>query len=111
MTVPLAQEFAQVEAGLVDCPSRKIHAARYHCPACEAVDATRAALSKIERHVQEMEPTYPATPVDCLISELRDSFFQVLSRTSVMTLARFEERIAQFNAEVAALPAQEGAET
>ena len=48
----------------------------------------------------ENEPSYPMTPVDCLISELRELFFPVLSKTSVMTLDAFEKRVAQFNKEV-----------
>ena len=46
------------------------------------------------------EPTYPKTPVDCLISELRDLFFPVLSHTSVLLHSDFEKRVAQFKTEV-----------
>lgn len=51
-------------------------------------------------------PTYPMTPVDCLISELRDII--AWSEPSNL-LADFEARVRQFKGEVAAARVSEGA--
>lgn len=44
-------------------------------------------------------PSYPATPVDCLISELRDLFG--MNGRAYLMKDEFEARVAQFKAEVA----------
>ena len=51
----------------------------------------------VEFVIEPAPPTYPATPVDCLISELRDLLF--LGELSPKT---FGQRVAQFHAEIAA---------
>jgi hypothetical protein len=63
------------------------------------------ALTEIRRIAREAladgptEPTYPKTPVDCLISELRDAFG--MNGRAYLIKSDFDERVAQFNAEVA----------
>ena len=112
MTGPLAPLFAQLEQAVEDAFRIELDECctgpKYEASLKQQRDERLAGLSVIERHVQDMEPTYPMTPVDCLISELRDMFFYPGSTRRippVLLLPRFEERIAQFNAEVAALPA------
>ena len=60
----------------------------------DVVDLARAYL-------ELRRTTYPATPVDCLLSDLQGMFFPVLSKTSVLTLAAFDKRVAEFNREIA----------
>ena len=43
-------------------------------------------------------PSYPATPVDCLISELREMFG--FSGERLPSLGEFEDRVAQFKNEI-----------
>lgn len=62
---------------------------------CEASEA-RKREAVLTRRLEE--PTYPATPVDCLISELRE----LLELGPYITKGTFERRVAQFNEEVAA---------
>ena len=58
-----------------------------------------AALSMlIVAAERESRTTYPATPVDCLISELREMFGWDGSQE--MTLADFEARVLQFKEEI-----------
>lgn len=58
--------------------------------------------SLIERLQEQLRISYPMTPVDCLLSELREMFIPVLSKTSVLTIHDFERRVAEFKNEVAA---------
>ena len=61
-------------------------------------EAAYAGDPKFDSRVR-VEPTYPATPVDCLISELRDNFYG--RNTLFLTRDAFEKRVAQFKREAA----------
>ena len=51
----------------------------------------------LQAYVDESERTYPKTPVDCLISDLRGELEFSFGRAP----SWFEERVAQFKEEVA----------
>ncbi len=60
-------------------------------------DESLDAAVRAERLEEALLTSYPAVPVDCLISELRDEFF---IGTQWLTRERFEKRVAQFRGEV-----------
>lgn len=57
-------------------------------------------LTENKRLREALRISYPATPVDCLVSELRDEFG--LFGQGGLTRERFEERVAQVNLDFAA---------
>lgn len=59
------------------------------------------AVAQQERD-EALRVSYPKTPVDCLISELREQY--ELHRKNTSEHLRFEARVAQFKSEVAGVP-------
>jgi hypothetical protein len=68
-----------------------------------AVQDRTVLAAEVTRLVEQLEaargPSYPSTPVDCLISELRELLEGNVQPNGYLK-RKFEERVAQFQSEV-----------